>query len=490
MNKRILSFVLILVVSLGSFSAVSTDMSGIFEKVIEYMLRFSAADRENMFTLIKPMIVSDSGIDAIVSMIDSYTPQSKGIFDDKIGSLLKYTDKETAKKAVSSVKIIDPSIRKKYADLYGQRTGYTLSDESRQQLQYFIAKAQGKYSGLERLMTEDKITAEVIANQLKAVAEANGGKPLLTDAFSGSIDFGIYHISSSLKERAGLYLGSDAAADSTAAVLEALKKLNSNLDTDEKNKIRRLGTELGFYAPFIEAVASGVKSGEVYKKGELTIKFTTEIDKDSLPFAVTESSTIIEIAAYIGDARQPFGRLDSPLTVKIPVSGNSIMAYKFEKELLPVKYSVCTDNTLYIRIEETGYYALSHRPKYFDDANGWGGEYIESLYNRGIINGKAERTFAPEDNIKREEFVKLVVELFDIKDDKYYANFADIDHNEWYYPYVAIAYKNGIISGIGGNLFGTGQNISRQDICKILHNVIGMPPNPCTSFIVSKNMIY
>ncbi len=472
MKKRIISFALIIAVCFGSISVVGADISVVVQKMIDKMLQFSSADRENLFSLIKPMIVSDSGIDAITSLIEGYTPESTSMFDEMVGSFLKYIDKESAIKAVNSIKIIEPSIRRKYADLFRDRAVEELSVPSNQAMMYFISKTQAKYSGLERLMTEDNITSGVIAMQLKAFAEANEGKPIFTDAFSGSDDFSVFYISPTLKERAAQYL-TDGNIESNSIIIAFFDKLNLQLNADEKTKLKQLGRELGLYTPFVDVLPSGVKSGSVYEKDSFTVKFTAEFDKSAVQKVITEGATVIEVSAYVGANKQDFGRLERPVTIKIPVNTGSVMAFRIDNSsLLPIKYSVCIENELYIRIEETGYYAISYKPKYFADANGWGGEYIEALYNRGIINGKAKGIFAPDDNITREEFVKLAVELFDIKADKYYANFSDVNHDEWYYPYVATAFKHGIVSGIGNNTFGVGQNISRQDICKLLSNVI------------------
>ena len=52
---------------------------------------------------------------------------------------------------------------------------------------------------------------------------------------------------------------------------------------------------------------------------------------------------------------------------------------------------------------------------YFEDAVGWGKDYIEALYHRGVISGKGGAYLCAGSNITREEFVKLVVALFDMQ---------------------------------------------------------------------------
>lgn len=113
-------------------------------------------------------------------------------------------------------------------------------------------------------------------------------------------------------------------------------------------------------------------------------------------------------------------------------------------------------------------------PDIFNDIDdvAWAKRAIVELAQLGIINGKTVDTFCPNDNITREEFVKLVVLAFVPKSGRTAADikFDDVDDNAWYAEYIKIAYKNNIIKGIGGNRFGTGENITRQDAAAIVYN--------------------
>lgn len=46
--------------------------------------------------------------------------------------------------------------------------------------------------------------------------------------------------------------------------------------------------------------------------------------------------------------------------------------------------------------------------------------------------------------------------------------FTDVDVNEWYAPYVLKGHSLGIVNGIADDLFGTGANITRQDLAVIV----------------------
>jgi len=98
----------------------------------------------------------------------------------------------------------------------------------------------------------------------------------------------------------------------------------------------------------------------------------------------------------------------------------------------------------------------------------WGREYIYALARRGIISGVGDGMFAPEANITREQFAKILVEAFNLRDDTAQCDFKDVKKGEWYEIYVASAQKCGIINGIGDGLFGVGQNITRQDMAVMI----------------------
>ena len=110
----------------------------------------------------------------------------------------------------------------------------------------------------------------------------------------------------------------------------------------------------------------------------------------------------------------------------------------------------------------------------FKDLGGyeWAASYINDFSEKGIISGTSSTTFSPETNVKREEFVKIIVELFGYNTQNVSCNFSDVDKKAWYYSYVAAATNAGIINGIGYNRFGTGEYITREDICTILYRVI------------------
>lgn len=100
----------------------------------------------------------------------------------------------------------------------------------------------------------------------------------------------------------------------------------------------------------------------------------------------------------------------------------------------------------------------------------WARNAINYLYAKDIINGKTVDKFCPDDLITREELVKIVVTAFGAYDENAQCDFADVDKNAWYYSYIASAKSAEIVNGMGSNSFGTGQNITREDMSVIIYN--------------------
>lgn len=114
-----------------------------------------------------------------------------------------------------------------------------------------------------------------------------------------------------------------------------------------------------------------------------------------------------------------------------------------------------------------------HMP--FDDIEGvdWASEAILALADKGIINGKAPNQFNPYDAITREEFVKILIGAMGYKPNDYLKNvFADADESDWFCKYINIAYDKGLVKGVGKDLFGVGENITREDMCVMLYNAL------------------
>ena len=98
----------------------------------------------------------------------------------------------------------------------------------------------------------------------------------------------------------------------------------------------------------------------------------------------------------------------------------------------------------------------------------WAKESIISLYDKGIINGVTDTEFEPQRNVTRAEFVKIVVEALNIKSDKT-VEFKDVDKKAWYANAINAASANGIVNGKGDGYFYPNESMTRQDAAVVLY---------------------
>lgn len=454
MKRRSIVFLLIISL-LSSFVSVSAnETTTLSERVVAELLEQSPEGRQNLYYFFKPMLTKDSGIDMLIGFIEKNESDSAGMIDGYIREMLRYTDKETMIASLEKFRIIPEEIRIKYGDALYDRMALSLSAEEAQLVEGWMQKAFQKYEGLEKLCTEDGFTAEVLAHQMLALAEINDGEAILTDGANGG--FALYSLSDTFVK----------LMDGVVSPEEILASLNS-LSAEKKQEIKLLGDTFGFYRKNV-AYRSPMTDGTT---GNREVDETQQLRYEKKGSHI-DGGDLLEVALYIGEEKQPYGALAEDITISVMVEEKDIAVYRLEEgEEILHPYFFCEEGVLYLRVSRTGEYLVRCVEKYFYDAIGWGADYIEGLYHRGIINGKAERRFMPEDSITREEFVKLVVELFDYTAEGE-SGFADVDENAWYAPYVAAAKENGVINGIGDGLFGVGQPITRQDIAKLLWQVV------------------
>ncbi len=114
-------------------------------------------------------------------------------------------------------------------------------------------------------------------------------------------------------------------------------------------------------------------------------------------------------------------------------------------------------------------YPVIRQSNFSDTANHWANEPIKYLADRGIINGMNDNTFAPNNNITRAEFITLLAKMDNININKYKAdNFTDVPSDAWFNPYVDWASKNGITSGTSETTFAPNDNITREQMAVMI----------------------
>ena len=101
----------------------------------------------------------------------------------------------------------------------------------------------------------------------------------------------------------------------------------------------------------------------------------------------------------------------------------------------------------------------------------WAYEAVNALSNEGVINGFEDGSFAPDKEVTREQFVKMLAEAFDIEAVSNENNFTDVEEGRWSESYIIAASSNGIVSGIGDGKFAPQSVVTRQDAAVMLKRI-------------------
>lgn len=99
----------------------------------------------------------------------------------------------------------------------------------------------------------------------------------------------------------------------------------------------------------------------------------------------------------------------------------------------------------------------------------WAQLAIQELAARGIVSGVDDTHFEPNRSITREEFVKLLTGLLQLQPLTAETPFEDVAVDAWYAPHVAAAYQKGLVTGVTDTMFGTGSEITREDLAVLIY---------------------
>ncbi len=97
---------------------------------------------------------------------------------------------------------------------------------------------------------------------------------------------------------------------------------------------------------------------------------------------------------------------------------------------------------------------------------------ITALAEQGVLSGKSDGLFYPEDTLKREEFAKMLFAALNLTKGDNLPIFYDVPAGSWYADYVLNAASSGLIYGVSDTEFGVGQEITRQDMAVIMQRYL------------------
>ncbi len=463
--KKIISMILIVLVVFAPMGIVSAESESMLDVILERVSAYTPEKRSTYVAYFRPFVTTDAGVDAALINLESGAMDT--LLQEIAGTDL---DKEALRRFFRSITCIkeETQIRLTYADIFQNKTALSsASNSTLTGMQKLMNACFAESPAVQKIFREDGITAGVLANLFTAIPKINGNKPpiafqngdFVTNVLDQTFRTEFNSVWNGYVSREGKTLSYEKIMD------EMLVLLNSKLPSSDKAAVATALSSLGVCKLATtpqepDSGPSGTPSGE---KPQVT---------DSADYEVLESYPGVTEDLLGGGFTIVRTKADIAPVITIKAAGENAVIREFNNGgTLLMKYSYPAGEDLVAHVKPNTVYLVKAGEYPFADANGWGKSFISALYNRGIINGKSQDTFAPDAHITRAEFVKLIAVMFGLNSGAE-ANFADVAKTAWYYPYVADAYQNGYISGIGENQFEPELSIKRQDMAKIINTVL------------------
>ncbi len=134
-----------------------------------------------------------------------------------------------------------------------------------------------------------------------------------------------------------------------------------------------------------------------------------------------------------------------------------------------------TTNKAIVRSLTNSTYILVKNEKSFADAETkWFKDIINEMGSRLIINGRSSDVFDGEAKITRAEFAAIIVRALGLPETGDASKFSDVASSAWYYGSVGKAAEYGIILGRGDGTFAPNEYITRQDAMLMIQRAAGI----------------
>jgi hypothetical protein len=273
------------------------------------------------------------------------------------------------------------------------------------------------------------------------------------------------------------------AADPTAAPIKSTLTLDFGIQSAKTTEVTLPKAILdaakdgGVSDISVKANGVGVKFKSTTFSSDTTVKLTKQDDS----VAKTENnqrlvSGVVDVEFTSGN--QKITNFSDPVELSLPVFNATgvdteklVVGKIVDGKIQPVggKYNA-TDKQVSTNRNSFSIYTVIENNVTFEDiasVKAWAGRQIEVAAAKGILEGRAAGSFAPEGSVTRAEFAKMIVNTFGLQDDKATESFNDVNDSDWFKPFVASAVKAGLVNGREEGKFDPNGLITRAEMATI-----------------------
>lgn len=231
----------------------------------------------------------------------------------------------------------------------------------------------------------------------------------------------------------------------------------------------------------VDAVVVKVNGVELAISPELFAADTTltvgKVDKSSVNVATYGSFASDVYSFEFTSGGQAVTNFSTPVEVRIPVTAKNV-----DTELLTIAkivdgslqfvggmYNAGTGSINGLRSSFSTYTVVENKVSFNDVASvkDWAGRQIDVVAAKGIVEGRADQEFVPNEKVTRAEFTKMIVKALGIEDVNASESFTDVDNLDWHKAAVATAVKYGIVNGRTDDKFEPNATITRAEMATI-----------------------
>ncbi len=121
-------------------------------------------------------------------------------------------------------------------------------------------------------------------------------------------------------------------------------------------------------------------------------------------------------------------------------------------------------------------YTVIYHPVEFADVNyrQWVKDAANDMGSRMIISGSADNLFDPDKEITRAEFAEIIVKALGLKPYSGKSVFSDVKEDHLRFGYIMAAYEYGLITGKGNNRFAPDEKITREQALAIISKAMSL----------------
>ena len=101
----------------------------------------------------------------------------------------------------------------------------------------------------------------------------------------------------------------------------------------------------------------------------------------------------------------------------------------------------------------------------------WFHDVVLELAASGVVNGMTETTFEPQGTLTRAEFATMLYRVSYAPVVTGESTYSDVKTGDWYYNAVVWATEAGVVNGMGDGTFAPNDNITRQEMATMLYRL-------------------